>query len=107
MKTLKFRPYLIKFILDGSKTITWRLFDDKDLKENDEIKLINWDNGEVFAEARIIFIKETTFSGLCEDDRQGHEKFPNDEEMYKEYSEYYNQEISKSTPLKVIRFILI
>jgi hypothetical protein len=40
MKTLKFRKTLSELILKGEKTATWRLFDDKNLKEGDEIVLV-------------------------------------------------------------------
>jgi hypothetical protein len=31
MKTLKFKPHLVEQILTGTKTSTWRLFDDKNI----------------------------------------------------------------------------
>ncbi len=31
MKTLKFKPHLVAQILAGTKTSTWRLFDDKNI----------------------------------------------------------------------------
>jgi hypothetical protein len=41
MKKLKFRHHLVKEIVTGSKTVTWRLFDDKDLQVGDELELID------------------------------------------------------------------
>ena len=41
MKTLKFAPPLAKMILEGNKTATWRLFDDKDLQPGDKLNLQN------------------------------------------------------------------
>jgi len=37
MKTVKFRPDLAQLIMDGKKTTTWRLFDDKDLQAGDVV----------------------------------------------------------------------
>jgi predicted transcriptional regulator len=41
LKSLKFRPELAKMILDSTETTTWRMFDDKDLKEGDVVDFIN------------------------------------------------------------------
>jgi uncharacterized protein YhfF len=41
MKTLKFNHELAQLILAGEKTSTWRLYDDKDLSVDDEIKIID------------------------------------------------------------------
>ena len=35
MKTLKFRKELSELILKKEKTTTWRIFDDKDIKQGD------------------------------------------------------------------------
>ena len=56
MKTLKFTSPLAKMILDGSKTTTWRLFDDKDLQSGDKLDLQNCETGEDFAKAEILEI---------------------------------------------------
>ena len=49
MKTIKFTPPLVSKVLDGSKTATWRLFDDKDLQIGDSVALVNKDTSETFA----------------------------------------------------------
>ena len=56
MKTLKFRHHLVKEILVGRKTTTWRLFDDKDLSVGDPLELLDWESGKKFAEAEIVGI---------------------------------------------------
>ena len=50
-KSLKFRDHLVKLVLEEKKDVTWRLFDDKDLSEGDEVDLINWNTKEKFGEA--------------------------------------------------------
>ena len=56
MKTLKFTPPLVKMILDGNKTTTWRLFDDKDSQPGDKLNLQNCGTGKDFAKAEILEI---------------------------------------------------
>lgn len=58
MKTLKFKESLVPRILEGSKVITWRLFDDKDLQAGDELLFINSDSGEEFARSQIIEVRQ-------------------------------------------------
>ena len=106
MKRLKFADHLIKLILDGSKTKTWRINDDKNLKENDRLSLTNT-KGEEFAKAIITSVKDTTFKEVNKQDKEGHEKFSSDQEMYSTYSKYYNIEITPETKLKIITFELI
>ena len=58
MKTLKFDPSLVPLVLDGSKTSTWRLFDDKDLQVGDHLSLVNSADKQEFAQAEIIEVRE-------------------------------------------------
>ncbi|MBI2268112.1 MAG: ASCH domain-containing protein [Candidatus Blackburnbacteria bacterium] len=107
MKILKFSPELVPIILNGSKTSTWRLFDDKNLTEDDKLSLVNRETLKEFAKAKITSVKQTTFGKLTKEDKDGHESFKNDKKMYETYSHYYNCDINKTTPLKIIRFQLM
>ena len=104
MKMLKFRKNLSELILSGNKTSTWRLFDDKDLSVGDQISFVVWETGEEFAHVELIFVKETTFGQLTNDDWEGHEKFKSDEDMYDIYEKYYNRPVDKNSPIKIIKF---
>ncbi len=104
MKTLKFRKELSKLILKGNKNTTWRLFDDKNLSVGDEVDFLVFKTLEQFAKVKIIFVKETEFGKLTDEDWDGHEKFSSDEEMYKTYSEYYNCPVTSTSPVKIIKF---
>ena len=68
MKILKFRPALAKLILDGKKTATWRLFDDKNLQAGDDVALMNWETREVFGHAVIQKVVEKPIKDLNDDD---------------------------------------
>ena len=106
MKTLKFRESLSKLILQEKKYATWRLSDDKNLSVGDIISFLVWETKEEFVKAKIIEIKETTFGELTDEDWDGHEKFSSDKEMYKTYSEYYNRQVDKNSPVKIVKFEL-
>jgi hypothetical protein len=105
-KTLKFRKYLSELILRGEKDSTWRLFDDKDLREGDAVSFLIWETGEEFAKAIVLDVKETTFGKLTDEDWEGHEKFSSDEEMYATYTTYYGRQVTKDSPVKIIKFAL-
>jgi len=104
MKTLKFRKELSELILNGQKTSTWRLFDDKDLSVGDIVSFVVWETGEEFARVELIFVKETTFGQLTSNDWEGHESFESEEKMYKVYEEYYKRPVDENSPVKIIKF---
>ncbi len=107
MKTLKFSKNLVSEILYGRKTATWRCFDDKELKEEDEVLFLENGSKKPFAKVILTEVKEKTFGELNEEDKRGHEEFKNDEEMYKVYSEYYKTEITPDTSLKIVSFKIL
>ena len=104
MKTLKFRHNLVQKILDDSKTVTWRLFDDKNLQAGDQVELIDWESGEKFAEAEITEVREKKLGEIEEKDFEGHEKYESREEMLKHYKEYYGDKVTVDTLVKMIDF---
>ena len=106
IKRSRFSEPLPSLILKGEKNITWRVHDDKDLSVGEELSLCRMDYSE-FAKAKIIWIKETTFGALTDEDKDGHENFKSLQELYGTYSKYYSMEITPETPLKVIKFGLI
>ncbi|MFB6246282.1 MAG: ASCH domain-containing protein, partial [Candidatus Pacearchaeota archaeon] len=93
-------------VLSREKDTTWRIGDDKNLQVDDEISLCHTDGSE-FGKAKILWTKETKFANLTEEDREGHEKFSSEEEMYQKYSGYYNIKVGPETPVKVIKFNLL
>lgn len=106
MKVLKFRDYLVQLVLSGEKDSTWRLFDDKELSVGNDIELQVFVTNEPFAKAKITKVIEKRFGELVEDDKQGHEKFKNDSEMYAEYTKYYKVPVDSNTLVKIIWFKL-
>ena len=107
MKKLKFFTNLIPLIVSGEKTVTWRLFDDKDLKSGDEVIFLDSELGQPFAKAVLVEVEEKIFKEVSEEDKDGHEKFKTNEEMLKTYSDYYKTEVSLDTSLKIVRFKIL
>lgn len=104
MKTLKFAPDLVEKILAGEKTATWRLFDDKDLQEGDELTFINKETGEIFGSAKITSLYIKTLGTLTDEDWVGHERFSSDEEMYATYKQYYGDNVGPNSEVKILSF---
>ncbi len=105
-KKLKFNQHLVQPILDGHKTATWRLRDDKDLGVDDVLQLVNATNGEVFAVAQIDEVLSKRLGELTEADKAGHEPFTSDEEMYATFKQFYG-EVGPSSVVKIVRFHLL
>jgi len=112
MKTLKLEHSLADMVRNGEKTSTWRVFDDKDLRVNDEIGLIdkvdpsNPETWKTFAVARIDLIIEKRLGDITKGDFAGHEPFVSRDEMLKSYRQYYGSDVNFDTPIKMIHFSL-
>ncbi|MBI4163062.1 MAG: ASCH domain-containing protein [Candidatus Aenigmarchaeota archaeon] len=106
MKTLKFSDGLPEKILNGSKTATWRLNDEKDIVVGDHLSLCYTDSRE-FAKAITTFIKITTFGRMTDQDKEGHESSRSEEEMLKTFEKYYNVKVTPQTEVKIIKFKLL
>jgi len=104
MKTLKFAPHLVVKILSGEKTSTWRLFDDKELTEGDELLFLNKTTGEEFGTAIITNLHSKTLGTLTDEDWEGHERFASDDEMYTTYRGYYGDKVNEASVVKILSF---
>lgn len=113
MKTLKFEHKLASLIKDGSVTSTWRLNDDKNLSVGDEVRLIDKVDPErpatwtVFGMARIERVIEKRLSEVEPEDIKGYKTYTTMQEMLIFFKSYYNNDVSLSTPIKLIDFTLL
>lgn len=105
MKTMKFMPALCEKILNGEKTSTWRLFDDKDLQSGDAVECINKETGKMVGTAILTNVKIKSLGSLEEADWAGHETYTSTEEMYRTYSGYYREPVGPESEVKLITFI--
>ena len=106
-KPLKFKPHLVRLILEESKTSTWRLFDDKNLTKGDRLDLINSDTGQKFAQAEIIDLKEKPLSEITATDNQGHKEYSNTNALISHFREYYGEGVTSGSLFKIIEFKLL
>ena len=104
MKTLKFRKKLAQLIIDGNKTTTWRLFDDKNLSVGDCISFRISETGEEFLQIEILSTNEVKFNELTQSDWEGHEKYDSEKKMYETFEKYYNRTVDGNTLVKIIKF---
>jgi ribonuclease HI len=113
MKRLKFDHHLAGLIRQGTKTTTWRLYDDKDISVNDAVELIDkvdpsnpatWVSIGI---ARVQSVVEKRLGDLHESDYVGHEAFTSPTQMIETYQRYYGLQVSAETPAKIVHFKLI
>lgn len=110
MKSLKLDHELAELVSSGSKTSTWRLFDDKDLSVGDLVLLIDKVDQRSPATWRPIGIAsiqtviQKRLGDITEDDMRGHERFASKGEMLATYRKYYGDNVTWETPVKIIHF---
>lgn len=111
MKKLKLDHELAQMILDGAKTSTWRLFDDKDLTVNDEVVLVDkvdpalpqtW---RVIGTGRINKIIEKRVGDIQAEDYSDHgDSYQQPEDRLRAFRSYYGDRVTWDTPVKMIHF---
>lgn len=106
-KKFKFTGRLIPLILSGKKTVTWKLWDDKDLRAGDIVDFLEFETLNHFATAEITSVKEKLFADLNQEDEEGHEEKASLEEMRRVMAEYHKKPVGPETPVKIVRFKLI
>jgi hypothetical protein len=105
-KKVHFTNKLIPLILNGQKTATWRLWDDKDLSVGDVVDFLEFKSEKHFATVELINVLEKPLGELTSEDKLGHEEFENDQQMYETFSNYYKKKVGPKTLVKIIRFSL-
>ncbi len=110
MKSLKLDHHLAQLVLQGKKTSTWRLFDDKDLSVNDTVKLIDKvdparpETWQAIGEAHINAVIQKRLGDTEPSDYDGHDQFSSTEELLKTFQTYYGKAVNLDTVVKIIRF---
>ncbi|MBI4033530.1 reverse transcriptase-like protein, partial [Candidatus Saccharibacteria bacterium] len=110
MKTLKFEHNRAQKIAGGEQNATWRLYDDKDLSVDDDIRIVDKvnpsqpDRWQVIGHAKVNEVTEKRLGDVTPEDMKGHEAFGSEEEMLATYRNYYGDRVTLDTPVKIIYF---
>lgn len=110
MKTLKFDHDDAQLVSNGTKSTTWRLYDDKELSVDDMVKIVDKvkpqesSSWRVIGEGRITEVIEKKLSAITDSDMQGHKEYASKEEILETYRVYYGDRVTLDTPVKIIRF---
>ena len=104
--SIGFAPNLVSMILDGSKTLTYRIGDKYNfLKVGDEIDVRDSSNDKTFAKVKIIEKDYTTFDDLPID-RIGHEVYSSKQEQHNTFEKYYG-EVKEEDKILILGFTVI
>jgi ribonuclease HI len=110
LKTLKFDHQDAQEILDGKKSTTWRLYDDKDLSVDDNLKILDKVNAgdpnswQVIGQGKVTQITEKKLGAVTPEDMAGHRQFESMDDVLATYRGYYGERVSLDTPVKIVRF---
>jgi len=110
MKSLKFDHNLAQLIVSGKKSATWRIDDDKDLRVDDEIAIVDKVNPQKASSWRIIgtgkinSVIEKRLGEIDENDYEGHEEYRYKEEMITAFRHFYGSQVNETTPVKIVEF---
>ncbi len=110
MKSLKFDHKQATLVKRGEKTATWRVFDDKDLRVNDIVSIIDKVDPEKpetwvsIGTATITQVLEKNLENVTEQDMVGYGEYKTEKEMINTFRKYYGNSVSGSTPVKIIYF---
>lgn len=110
MKQLKFDHNFAEAIQTGEKTETFRVNDDKDIKQGDLIQLVDKVDGDrpatwiITGELSIISVFETPLGSLSEEHIMRVDSFSSIEEMIQTFRRFYGEYVDEKTLIKVLVF---
>lgn len=112
MKKLKLDHQLAQMVLSGQKTSTWRLFDDKDLRVNDNVLLVDKvdpkdpNSWSAIGTATINQVVERRLDDLTQDEMLEH-GYDSKDHMFAAFRKYYGPNVNGDTPVKIVHFRFI
>ncbi|MGB4759296.1 MAG: reverse transcriptase-like protein [Candidatus Saccharimonadales bacterium] len=113
MKTLKLDHQSAVDIIEGKKTSTWRMFDDKDLRVNDVVAIIDkvdpsdQNSWHVIGEVKINKILEKRLRDINNADYTDGQQYDSLERLLAAFQSYYpDQVVTADTPVKILYFAL-
>jgi ribonuclease HI len=109
MKSLKLAHDVAQAVVAGTARSTWRLFDDKDLSVNDQVRLVDKVDPErpeswrPIGVATITQVIEKQLATITLADMDGQE-YGSADQMLEVLTGYYGGSVSMQTPIKMIHF---
>lgn len=101
---LGFAENLVPKVLDGTKTLTYRLGDKYDFLNVGDVFLIeNSATKQAFAEVVLTLKEKTTFADLPID-RVGHETYSSKEEQRRVFEGFYKRPVADDEPVLILGF---
>ncbi len=109
MKTLKLNHEEAQLQLAASSGATWRLFDDKDIRVNDVLTLVDKreaspESWAVIGKATVNYIVEKRLADVSDDDLRRSNGYANKDEMFRILRTYYGEHVTWKTPVKIIHY---
>jgi ribonuclease HI len=110
MKTLKFDHQAAQQIAEGTKTSTWRLYDDKQLSVNDDFKIVDKVDLEdsrtwkAIGTGKVAEIVEKRLGDVSPEELTGSENFSGKNDALNYYRSLYGERVTLDTPVKIINF---
>jgi ribonuclease HI len=111
VKTLKFNHKGALEILSGKKRSTWRLYDDKELSVDDDIRFIDKvkeddpSSWKIIGQGKVTEVVEKRLSNVTKDDMDAnHAGFTDQGVMLEHYRSYYGSRVTLDDPVKIINF---
>lgn len=102
----KFEASVAEHVLSGDVDTTWRVDDERTPEPGDTLSLC-YEDGDEFAQAEVVWVKETTFGRLTEEDKRGHESYEDMDTLLETFKAFYDEDIRKTTRVRVIKFAVI
>lgn len=104
--SIGFASDLVPLVLDGSKTLTYRLGEKYDfLQVGDQIDARDSSTGHIFAKLKIVEKLQITFKDLPLE-RKGHSAYKSKEEQKEAFQKYYSN-IQDSDKVIILRFRVV
>lgn len=110
MKTLKLNHAAAKQVLEGRRTSTWRMNDDKNLSVNDDIELVDKvnslrpDTWRAIGVAHVDRIIEKRLGDINDEDFIGAGPAATTESLVDNFKVYYGDSVDLDSPIKMVHF---
>ena len=110
MKYVKVSHKVAKLILEGEKSSTWRINDEKNISVDDDIGIIDkvdpkdQSSWQIVGTGRVNSVVQKRLSDLDNHDLGPGEEFDSRQEMIKRFRDYYGPDVNENTTVKIINF---